>query len=203
MIKLTIAVLVMSVVMTAGCHTTRPVQTVGQRQFEGLVRPATHLVIRTGGLCHRYPEDEAALLDTQDPEVISGWVHRFALDVDKSIVTGQVEIVEEVIDGERFRFVRRPSIVMRGLCGCCGSHTFSFMQNTNTLMTFSLHHDSHIRTSQIYRGGDIDLLPESRKEIAAELQRLERNIRTRNRTVSRPCADSGSDPVSFNVGSRN
>lgn len=173
MMKTSIAILIVGLCLLVGCKTLPAQKTTGQLQFEKLVLPATRIVVRTGGPCHRDPETEVTLLDSTNAQDVSDWIGRFDVDIDKSVVTGKVEIVEEIDDdGEVFRFEKVP-IIMRGICGCCGSHTFSFMQGTNTLLTFSLHHMTHIRTDRIYRGGDIDLLPESCKRIEDALKQLE------------------------------
>lgn len=72
---------------------------------------------RTGGVCHRRPEQEKTIAETRDRREIAELIRHF-----------------EVVDSES-----------RGHCMCCGNPTFEFYQGNETVATIAFHHGHSIR----------------------------------------------------------
>lgn len=85
------------------------------------------LKIRTGGICHREPDREVELYETNDNREIRRLLEQLSF---------------------------KPA--MNGMCECCGDMTFEFYKGDKNVGTFSLHHDTHIRI-QNKSSGDIFL----------------------------------------------
>jgi hypothetical protein len=137
---------------------TFPKGLVEQQQFDLLVAEATRIHIRTGGTCHRRPEQEVILLDSRTPAVVDGWKTAFRLEPDSQFTKTE--------DG---------ATIIHGLCGCCGSHTVTFFTGRQRTLQLSIHHWDHIRAELIDVSGDIDLIQGAREDVRKRIENLERN----------------------------
>lgn len=96
------------------------------------------LRIRTGGNCHRSPEDEVVCAELTTHDTI-----RELLDL--------LEVDDCASDMS---------------CMCCGSPTFEFYRGSDLLAAVSLHHVSHLRWSQGKWPGDVYLAGSSGPDLA-------------------------------------
>ncbi len=115
-----------------------PVQTYRLRSS---LRDSTTLRIRTGGHCHRHPERERVLLETQ-----------------------QTSEIESLLKSIAFALTSPGTY-----CMCCGDLSFEFYQGDELVKSFSLHHDRRIRI-QYSSYGDIELTWGSRRRLAKWLE---------------------------------
>lgn len=155
----------------------RDEKTDGQRQFEELTSSATRLIIRS----HTLP-DETVVFDSTNRDLIADWIKTVDLDEDHSSRKEEVKVVSVDLKGNAVTNSMYVT-VSRGICGCGGSHTFLFFRGGSELISFTFHHMHHIRTSQIYGGGDVDLRPESAKKLAIKLEALGKGIPTESSSV--------------------
>jgi hypothetical protein len=112
-------------------------------QVRNKITESSRLVIRTGGNCHREPERERIMFETQDADVIK----KFS----KLISLGFTE----------------PGRA----CMCCGEMTFDLYHDDDLYYSFSLHHRSHIRIKDSSYG-DRDLSFCSKKKLNAWLEEI-------------------------------
>ena len=87
-------------------------------RIRGNITESTRMVVRSGGNCHRKPERERIMFETEDIDTIK----RFAEQISISLKT--------TLDSH---------------CGCCGEMTFDFYRNQELHYSFSLHHGQRIR----------------------------------------------------------
>jgi hypothetical protein len=119
-----------------------------QREFEDFLKNANRVVIRTGGLDYRYDKHkEKTLLSSSD----------------HSEVKRIVKIFHIISFKEQLEQSGKESILF-GNCLCTGSHSIEFYKDTHLILTFSVHHDAHIRSPQINKGFDTNLTPESQTQ---------------------------------------
>jgi hypothetical protein len=103
--------------------------------YAGLLKGATTLRVRSGGLCHRILEDERTLLTMKDP--------------------AEVRKVADCL-----RIVPRQGEVIR--CRCCGDPTLEFFRGDELVVAVGLHHGLLIRSKMI---GDEELAAASAQDL--------------------------------------
>ncbi|MCG8524926.1 MAG: hypothetical protein MI748_00985 [Opitutales bacterium] len=109
-----------------------------QLRFKEIISDADEVRIRTGGECHRDKINEVYLLESKSGR-----------DIFTVAGTFQFKIVP--IDLSKLDVS----------CLCCGTHTVEFYSKKEKIISFSIHHDSHIRCKSLNSGRDIHLTQES------------------------------------------
>lgn len=113
--------------------------TLGTRTYEvrSHIHASTRLVVRTGGNCHRDPERERQLYETEGADSI-----------------------RRLADGIALKFG-----LLAGQCECCGEITFDMYKGDDLHYSFSLHHGRNIRIKDS-SFGDRKLTSLSRQNLA-------------------------------------
>lgn len=100
------------------------------------ITESTRLIVRSGGNCHRNPERERVLFETEDSEVIERFAEQISL-----------------------------GLGMMGMhCMCCGEMTFDLYNDQDLHYSFSLHHGQSIRIEESSLG-DRELSFSSRRRL--------------------------------------
>jgi hypothetical protein len=97
------------------------------------VRGTTRLRIRSGGTCHRVPEEERTLAEITDPQEIERFLKMIDVDERQS----------------------------RGVCACCGNPTFEFYAGERLLAMIGYHHQERLRWADGEWGADGELTARS------------------------------------------
>jgi hypothetical protein len=105
------------------------------------VRGATKLRIRSGGTCHRVPEEEKTLAEITDPQEIERFLKTIDIDEDRS----------------------------RGVCMCCGNPTFEFYAGERLLAMVGYHHAIRLRWAGGEWGADGELTAPSQDSLLSWL----------------------------------
>jgi len=154
------------------------------------LQESTHVVVRSGGNCHRRPEQERVLLRMDDSDEIRALSERISI-----------------------------GLSMPGMhCKCCGDMTFDCYRDEELHYSFSFHHSNHIRIHGAV-SGDKTLSLASRKSLSdwlensgvtkaleqarnkedqglqAELEAIERDAQQDESTVPSKAAPSASPDV--------
>ena len=111
-------------------------------RLRGRLQESTHVVVRSGGNCHRRPEQERVLLRVEEPDEIRALSKRISI-----------------------------GLSMPGMhCMCCGDMTFDCYRDEELNCSFSLHHGKSIRIKEDV-SGDKELTLASRRSMSAWLER--------------------------------
>jgi hypothetical protein len=105
------------------------------------VRGTTKLRIRSGGTCHRVPEEEKTLAEVTDPQEIERFLKTIDIDEAQS----------------------------RGVCMCCGNPTFEFYAGERLLAMAGYHHQKSLRWAGGEWGADGELTAQSRDSLLSWL----------------------------------
>lgn len=106
------------------------------------LQESTHIVVRSGGNCHRRPEQERVLLRVEEPDEIRA--------LSKCISIG---------------------LSMPGMhCMCCGDMTFDCYRDEELHYSFSFHHGKSVRIEEA-DSGDKELTLASRRSLSEWLER--------------------------------
>jgi len=106
------------------------------------LQESTHVVVRSGGNCHRRPEQERVLLRMEDSDEIRALSERISI-----------------------------GLSMPGMhCMCCGDMTFDCYRDEELHYSFSFHHNNHIRIKGAI-SGDKTLSLASRRIMSDWLER--------------------------------
>lgn len=113
------------------------------RHLHAAVRGADRVLVRTGGTCHRHPENERILLETTDKTEIEAITSRLR--------------------------VRRSWSWMH--CMCCGTPTIEFYKGDKLLAMIGVHHGESLRWPGVW-SRDAMLTAESRDQLNRWLQSI-------------------------------
>ena len=127
-IPLSITCAIVAVFLTIGLTATYPVRS--------NITESTRLVVRSGGNCHRDPEWEHILFETEDPDTIRTFAAQVSLGLS----------------------------MFGGRCRCCGEMTFDLYRDQELHYSFSLHHGDRIRVKGS-AFGDKELSSSSRQNV--------------------------------------
>lgn len=106
------------------------------------IKASDHLIVRSGGNCHRRPDREKVLFETTDMSVLE--------DLSKNITL---------------------TLGFVGIhCRCCGDMTFDLYQSAQLIYSFTLHHGRRIRIKDLSRN-DKDLTSGSKKGLSKWLEK--------------------------------
>jgi hypothetical protein len=106
------------------------------------LQESTHIVVRSGGNCHRRPEQERVLLRVEEPDEIRALSERISI-----------------------------GLSMPGMhCRCCGDMTFDCYRDEELHYSFSFHHGKSIRIEEA-DSGDKGLTLASRRSLSEWLER--------------------------------
>ncbi len=81
------------------------------------LRSANRLLVRSGGTCHRQPDQEIILLDLRDAGQVNEIIQAIQIDPEKS----------------------------GSACACCGNPTLEFYQDETLILSLSFHHSKSLR----------------------------------------------------------
>jgi hypothetical protein len=108
--------ILLTAVLVTGCKVNRAEEDWTPPLHEALAK-ATRLHIRTGGTCHRNPENEKTLLDIQDAKEIANFIRQIKIQANKS----------------GFH------------CMCCGEPTLEFYHDDTLILSLGFHHGRSLR----------------------------------------------------------
>lgn len=95
------------------------------------MRGATRLRVRTGGVCHRFFDDEKTLLDINDPQEVA-------------------KLIDRIRVGVGF-----------GSCLCCGGPTMEFYRQDQLVASLAIQHGRKLRWHEGFWSGDAPLIFDS------------------------------------------
>jgi len=104
-----------AVALIAGCRTTQTEDWTAP--LHGALQDATRLRVRSGGTCHRQPDEEKALLDLRDQKQIA-----------------------EVVQG-----IQMNPNASGFHCMCCGNPTLEFYRDGTLIVSLGFHHGQSLR----------------------------------------------------------
>jgi len=147
--------------LLVSCQTIPTPKSPEQIQYEKLAGQASRLHVRTGGMDKTIHNREITLLDSTNNTEIIRWIKLIELQHPPP------NVIKDPKTGT--------TTYMFSNCCCYGEYTFEFFRAGSSILAFSLHHMSHIRSIQLNNGCDIKLTPESAKQLDRVLSKLLKN----------------------------
>ena len=129
-----------------------------QSQFKTITYGANRIIIYTDGLTHRGMPTGKKILDTDNLQVISDWLDTIKLVTTSHMIKDKQGHAWEIKN-----------------CECSGEASFMFLKNSNSVLSFSIHHYDRIRSPMINKGRDTGLSKSSAKAMERKLHELIKN----------------------------